>query len=345
LRRLAFIAITLLSCRLALAADMTPLPQPEDATQPPPPQSGRVTVIEENDALAPRPSDHWYTQGFELRYLSAPLQAAPDALLFADFLDPTLPRERRFELSIGQAIFTPANLRAIPPDPRDRPYAGWLYAGVGLYRQNGHASLDHFELDVGVVGPDALAETVQDRFHALLRQPGPSGWPYQLKNEPGLVFSYEHKWRFGVPLGAGLSIDAVPELGTSLGNVYTYGEAGTLLRLGNNLKADYGPARIRPALSSGWFDPAALESAWGWYLFVGAQARAVARDIFLDGNTFASSPRVQKRPIVGDLSGGASLFCADLAKIDLVLVWRSREFVGQSVPERYGGINISFRLL
>jgi hypothetical protein len=147
-----------------------------------------------------------------------------------------------------------------------------------------------------------------------------------------------------MPVAYGFGVDVIPELGGTVGNVYTYGEAGALLRFGQNLNADYGPARIRPALSSGWFDPAQLKSPLGWYLFAGGQVRAVARDIFLDGNTFVSSPSVEKVPIVGDLSAGASMFWSDLAKLDVVFTWRSKEFVGQPTTSRYGGINLSFRL-
>ncbi len=344
------IGFALLSGRGALAADMiVPLPQPAP-TSLAEPQSGRLTIIEENDALAyPNPTDRWYTQGFELRYLSPPIGPVSGAFTAPSLLDPSPIREQRFELLLGQDIFTPDNLTLSPPDPKDRPYAGWLYAGAGLYRESTDHALDHFEIDAGVIGPAALAEEVQDGFHNFLSAIGPqqyqpAGWSYQLKNEPGMVLSYEHKWRFGSPIGAGLSVDAIPEIGATAGNVYTYAEAGSLLRLGRYLNVDYGPARIRPALSGGsWFDPSELKGPFGWYVFVGGQVRAVARDIFLDGNTFATSPSVEKYPLVGTLSTGLSLFWSDSAKVDFVLSWESKEFVGQSAPERYGGINVSFR--
>jgi hypothetical protein len=317
-----------------------------------PPDHGRITIIEENDAFAfPNPTDRWYTQGFEARYLSAPIAAGngADLLLPGTFLDPGSFRTRKFELLFGQQLFTPANLTLNPPDPTDRPYAGWLYGGFGLLQETDHRTLDHFELQVGVVGPAALGEQVQNGFHGVLNglipQHTAAGWGSQLSNEPGVVVSYEKKWRFSTPLGAGFGFDVIPEVGGSLGNVYTYGEAGAMLRFGRNLNADYGPARMRPALSgTTWFDPTQLEGPIGWYFFVGAQGRAVARNIFLDGNTFATSPSVTKETLVGDLSGGLSLFWSDLVKMDFVMTWRSKEFVGQSEPSRYGGINLSFKL-
>jgi lipid A 3-O-deacylase len=350
LRRLVLIALALLGCSGASAADLSPAPEPRPvAREPvfvPSPESGRITIIEENDALVPKPTDRWYTQGLQLSYLSAPIgTTALDWLFPTTFTNPTAPRTRRYEIVVGQTIFTPENTKLNPPDPRDRPYAGWLYAGLGWYQETNRSTLDHLEVQLGVVGPAALAKEMQTSFHQLLGQNSSQVWNFQLRNEPGIVVSYDHKWRLGMPLGGGLAIDAIPEFGGSIGNVYTYGEAGLMLRFGSNLNADYGPPRIRPALSgTTWFDRTQLDGPVGWYLFGGVQGRAVARNIFLDGNTFTNSARVSKHVFVGDVSTGASLFWLDWAKLDFVLTWRSAEFAGQTEASRYGGFNLSFKL-
>jgi lipid A 3-O-deacylase len=349
LRHLLLIALAVLGCGSALAADLIPVQAPPRVASEPvraAPESGRFTLIEENDALVPSPTDRWYTQGFALSYLSAPVAGTGlDWLFPTTFTNPSSPRTRKFEIVVGQSIFTPENTKLNPPNPLDRPYAGWLYSGIGWYQQTNRNSLDHLEVLLGVVGPAALAKEVQGGFHDLLGQKTSAAWGFQLRNEPGIVLSYDHKWRFGMPLGGGLSIDAIPEFGGSVGNVFTYGQVGTMVRLGQNLNADYGPARIRPALSgTTWFDRSQLEGPFGWYLFAGVQGRAVARNIFLDGNTFATSASVDKNTFVGDLSAGASIFWLDFAKLDLVLTLRSKEFAGQTQPDRFGGINMSFRL-
>jgi lipid A 3-O-deacylase len=349
LRYLLLIALVLLGGGgSALAADLSPAPAPRQFVQDPPRplESGRFTLIEENDALVPSPTDRYYTQGLQLSYLSAPVTGTGFDWLFpTTFTNPGSPRTRKFEVVFGQSIFTPENTKLNPPDPNDRPYAGWLYAGIGWYQQTNRSSLDHFELLLGVVGPAALAKEVQGGFHDLLGQKTSAAWAFQLKNEPGVVLSYDHKWRIGTPIGGGLSVDAIPEFGGSVGNVLTYGQLGMMVRLGQNLNADYGPPRIRPALSgTTWFDSSQLEGPAGWYLFAGVQGRAVARNIFLDGNSFTTSASVDKKALVGDLSAGASVFWLDFAKLDFVLTLRSKEFAGQTQAERYGGLNISFRL-
>lgn len=307
-------------------------------------EPGRLTLILENDALAPPANDRWYTHGFALSYLSAPITGW-DWLFPSAAESPAAHRSRRYEFVLGQSIFTPENTRLVPPDPRERPYAGWLYAGLGLYQETNRNSLEHIELLVGVVGPASLAEEVQTSFHNVLGQRTSQAWSYGLRNEPGFVLSYERKWRVDFPLAGSVGVDLIPELGASFGNVFTYGQAGLMVRLGQNLRADYGPARIRPALSgTAWFDATQLQSPFGWYVFIGAQGRAVARDIFLDGNTFLASASVDKNPLVADLSAGVSAFWRDLFKLDFVVTWRSKEFAGQREAHAFGGVNASFRL-
>jgi lipid A 3-O-deacylase len=334
LPRWALLAGAWLGCASAHAGDLVAQPS----------WAGRFTIVGENDALAPSPTDSWYTHGTLLSYLSGPLAPGQFGRLFLPGSGDG-PTQHRYEILLGQNIFTPENAKLSPPDPKDRPFAGWLYTGFGLYQETNRTTLDHFELQIGVIGPASLAQQVQDGFHHAFGQTGSAGWAFQLKNEPGVVLSYERKWRGDLVSAGGLGVDLIPELGASIGNVYTYGEAGVMLRIGHNMKADYGPLRIRPALSgSTWFDPAQLNGAFGWYWFMGTQVRAVARNIFLDGNSFTSSPSVDKRIFVADFSTGASIYSMDFAKLDLVLAWRTEEFVGQQRWSKYGGFNISFPL-
>ncbi len=338
-----------LNCSSAFAADAAaPIPgaQSEQPADAPAAQAGRISVIEENDAFAVPPTDRWYTQGLEVDYLSGLI--SPDRAASLPSLLPVDPEGadlRRFGLSLGQQMFTPVNLSRFPPDPTDRPYAGWLYGGFGLFQESDHRQLAHLELQLGVVGPAALAAQTQDAFHGLSGQVNPRAWAEQLKNEPGVVVSYERKWRIALPTASSVGFDAIPELGASLGNVYTYAEASALVRWGRNLNADYGAPRMRPALSgTTWFDPGQLDGSLGWYLYAGVQGRAMGRDLFLDGNTWRASPSVDKLPFVGDLTAGFSIFWANDFRLDAAWVWRSRQFETQPTIDRYAGINLTFGL-
>jgi hypothetical protein len=190
-----------------------------------------------------------------------------------------------------------------------------------------------------------LGRVTQNDWHQFIGVDKAKGWDHQLHDEPGFMLSYERKWRFYQPLFAGQAVDAIPEIGATLGNVMTYGETGIMLRFGQSLKADYGPARIRPS-SSGttYFNRDAMNSPFGYYFYVAAQGRAVGHNIFLDGNTFEGSRSVDKKPLVGDLSAGLALFWSDAFRLDGSVTFRTKEFDGQHGNTMMAGFNMSFGL-
>lgn len=311
--------------------------------------SRRLSVIEENDSLV-FDSDEHYTQGLRIGWLGPDVADGSGWNAPFDLLGGVLPvfgageteRSRRYGLSVGQSFFTPAVISANPPDPTDRPYAGWLYLGADLLQDTDRRMLEHLELQLGVVGPAALGKQVQRQWHELISGTEPEGWDSQLHNEPGIVLSYERKWRFALAGDRGSGVDVIPELGGSLGNVFTYGEAGVMLRIGHNLQADYGPARIRPALSgTDYFNRDYLDGDFGIYGFVGAQGRAVARDIFLDGNSFRSSPSVDREPLVADLQAGVSVFWGSGMRLDVSVVHRTEEFEHQHGADAFGVVSFA----
>jgi lipid A 3-O-deacylase len=92
---------------------------------------GRFTVLEENDSLFFN-SDKHYTQGLRLSDLRPTLAPESGWNELFDLIGGNTPilqngRDRRIALFLGQSIFTPKNLSVKPPDPQDRPYAGWLH--------------------------------------------------------------------------------------------------------------------------------------------------------------------------------------------------------------------------
>ena len=73
------------------------------------------------------------------------------------------------------------------------------------------------------------------------------------------------------------------------------------------------------------------------------EGKAVARDFSLDGNLFRNSHRVHRRPIVGQAAVGLSLHgpVAGLEmKLDLMRVWRTREFDEQRTGHAFGSVNL-----
>ena len=311
----------------------------------------RVNILEENDSLYVN-SDKHYTQGLRLSDLApdlGPKSAWNGPFDFAGDLLPIFRRDggeqslRRYSLFLGQSLFTPKNLTVKPPSTTDRPYGGWLYAGASLLQERDRSMLENLEVDLGVVGPGALGKQVQNDFHQLIGVNQAKGWSSQIQNEPGIVLSYERLWRQSVIGGRAGGVDIIPQAGASVGNVFTYADIGGMLRIGKNLGADYGPARIRPALSgTDYFDGNGLDGDLGYYIFAGLQGRAVGQNIFLDGNSFRQSPNVSKKTLVADFQAGFSVFWKTQIRADFSVVRRTREFSGQSSPDEICTAALSF---
>jgi len=297
-------------------------------------------LVFENDIFAG--TDQGYTNGVRFAWISSEKHSPEIVNKIArnlPHLDPN--GKKRISFAFGQSMFAPKDLTQTALIVNDRPYAGWLYGSVGVVSDTGK-TLDNAMLTVGVIGPLSLAEDAQKFIHKRLPSSTyPRGWANQLKNEPGIEFSYERKWRDiyeAKPFG--FAVDAVPHLGVSLGNVNTNLSVGTTFRLGYDLPADYGPPRIRPSLpGSDFFVPT---QKVGGYLFTTVEGRAVARNIFLDGNTFVSSHHVDKRNFVGSLQVGAALTYGDV-RVSYTHVFMTKEFKQQDTATQFGAITFSYR--
>ena len=242
--RFCGMAIAAALVALPIAANaQTPAPQPSSslegadlapggaATEQPP----RVTILEENDSLYFN-SDKHYTQGLRISNLFGGTPAPGgwwDGIYnIIGFAGPIFETGggantiRRTSVFAGQSIFTPKNLMLKPPDPKDRPYAGWAYGGISLMQETNKHMLENFELDLGIVGPGSLAEQAQNDFHQFIGAQNAEGWSDQLQHEFGGMLSYERYWKLSLLGDNSFGVDVIPEVGATVGNVMTYGDVG-----------------------------------------------------------------------------------------------------------------------
>ena len=305
------------------------------------PENGTVSLLFENDLFYK--TDRDYTNGAQAAWTSAPEDTpnwAVDTARLLPFFEQS--GEVRASYALGQNIYTPSNLSAPNPPLDQRPYAGFSYASFGLIDESDDKSrLDQIELQVGVIGPMSGAEEVQKFVHRLIHDRIPQGWHYQLRDEPGIVLTYERNVKILPRLTEGpIGFDVEPDFGGAIGNVYDYVSAGAMARIGFNLPDDYGPVRIEPSLpGSNFFEP---RSGLGAYIFAGIDGRAIARNLFLDGNTFESSRSVDKIPFVGDAQLGAAVAFRAF-RLTFTHVFRSKEYKTQRAADQFGAINLSFR--
>lgn len=249
----------------------------------------------------------------------------------------------KVEFSLGQNMYTPHDITRKDLIRDDRPYSGWTYFSTAYHRkylkEGRIGSMDTVEIQIGIVGPESLAEDTQKYVHELRDINKPEGWDHQLENELGLAAIFERKWLLHVPEKDQIDYSAICHLGASLGNVHTYLNSGLEWRLGWSIPKDFGVSLIRPAGST------RLEIGEGFtaYFFAAANGKAIARDIFLDGNTFADSHSIDKNYFVADVAGGFAIGYKRLI-ITLTEVVRTKEFKGQEDAHSFGSIAVSFSI-
>ena len=297
------------------------------------------SILFENDIFYD--ADHDYTNGVALAYTTAPDDTPRwlvDTARALPFFNQT--GEVRARYALGQNMYTPHDLSLANPPATDRPYAGFLYGAIGLADDTG-TGLDQLQVMLGMVGPASLARESQKFVHAIFNDRKPMGWATQLHNEPGLVIEYNRSVKLIAPQSlAGAIFDIEPNFGAAIGNVYDYAGIGIMARLGFNLPKDYGPMRIQPSLpGSDYFEPSA---GLGAYVFAGVDGRAVARNLFLDGNSFEHSRSVDKLNLVGDVIVGAAI-TFDAFRLAFTHDIRTREYKTQPADDQFGAVDLTFR--
>ena len=312
------------------------------------PQDPVFAVTEENDSYGSPPGPHQdrhYTQGLKFSYLAGDnaftnATGALSAAIPTFAIDPTA---ADLGFVFGQNIYTPTDLRLKTPNPHDRPYAGWLYGGVFLQRRGMTADsipvLESLETDLGIVGPGSLAGTMQRSFHHLRHLHIPQGWEHQLKTEPGLELKYARLWRLTASPESARYCDFIPYIGGNVGNILVAGNIGATARFGWNLPEDFGvPIIDSPYSVNGGLTKDADE--FSAYSFVRMEGRAVAHNLFLDGNSFRDGPHVDKEPLVGDLSLGLAVHLFRHIEFSYTHVVRTAEFVHQMNKDQFGSLTL-----
>ena len=301
-----------------------------------------LTFTIENDLFGSG-TDQNYTNGARLTYFDVASTPPETAYFITNYLPLiSINETSSTTYSIGQNLYTPENITTKTPDPSDRPYAAFLYGSASFTTlKDNH--IDQLEMTLGVIGPAALGKEVQKFVHNTIDADNPAGWDHQLKNEPGVILSWERVWPGAYSKEfSDLTFSADPFTGFSAGNIYTYGSAGMTLSITpTKHKWQSPPPRVRPAMpGNGYF--LVPENQHSWSLFTSVETRAIARNIFLDGNTFTDSPSVNKKHIVNDINAGVS-YTYGRTQLSYTVTWRSKEFDNQKDPSIFGAISIGRR--
>jgi hypothetical protein len=300
----------------------------------------------DNDALASDGQDRGYTNGLQLTLRTGNLQGfrEPDCLptpvrvvdRVVDWLYPDGLDQRNVLFGVFHGVYTPADHEATGLITTDRPYAAAFLLGAGYNARRGN-SLHSTQLRLGIVGPSAKGEQMQNGLHKVIGANEYRGWNNQLRDEPVVQLLHErlHRVEFAnEPWG--FESDLIGHWGGSLGNFATHANLGAEWRFGRNLSTDFGTDPLRSEndnVARGDAPP----QRWAWHFFLSFDARWVAHNIVLDGNSWKDSHGIAKHRWVADFGYGAAVVHRSW-KLVLSQYVRTREFVGQQHRSVFGSL-------
>lgn len=283
-----------------------------------------IAVTEENDKFTPQNQDRYYTQGLKV----------------------SLNREDGVFFSVAQEINTPAdtaNPPSVTPPYTDMPYSAALYAGWGVGRileRSGRRDVFlSVEAKLGVIGPSAGGETVQNKFHQLIGTPAAVGWGTQLPDEILVNIDGEIRRRFDLDGAEHDSWDLLARAGLMLGTMRTEALFGAQLRWGDGLAGSWGHSYLRH--STAYAPAGARRPGLAWWLFVDGQVEVIVRNYATDGTNFRDSRAVTRAPIVAQGALGATMQYDDWS-LAYFLAARSKDFETQDGFHFYGGLKAQY---
>ena len=297
-----------------------------------------LSVKHENDGMASSDDGH-FTSGVELNWAFEPKAQSWTRHLADALPDSLIGNADMAAFRLVHQIYTPNNIEQRGLIVDDRPYAGMVYGGISLYEDvpmgSWRQSTD-LHLDIGLVGPSSLADSIQREVHRITESDRPNGWNNQLGDEFIVNVTMRRQWWNSSPL-IGKEFSHGPSVSAALGNLYTYASAGYSVRWGSEAA---GIPTLTPNPGSRHYMVG--KEGWQWYLFASVDGYYMAQNLTLDGNTFRNSHSVDRREWVGDVSAGLALAWDDW-QVTYAAVQRSREFDGQEEQDKFGSITLSRR--
>ncbi len=273
-----------------------------------------------------------------------------------------------YGMFVGQSMFTPTKLNIPTLQESDRPYAGWLYAGIeraslfaGKADDWGNDQEEVVRVTFGLTGKNSFAEETQSEFHRLIGTDTAKGWAHQLDEEVTIMASFakrynlfsirnrtskenSERWELG-PFGMDGSVFWSPTVGTPFTNV----AAGSGFRVGWGMPRfswiEAGPGDNSRALGGRLYGEWDKKNKVRFYFFAGVSGSAVLYNTFLDGNLDGESHSVSKRVFVGEAQGGLA-FHVGRAFLTFIISARSQEFDdvggGHRIGSVFGGYSLDF---
>ena len=237
-------------------------------------------LIIENDVFLIPSRDRYYSSGIGLVRRTAPHKEHKFYKAFAA----TFPNLKNliWGLALVHNFYTNRRISESNVSQFDHPYAGWLYAATDLNVFVNSKSSFYGQFDIGVVGPLAGGEEIQEAWHRAFGLDAPQGWDYQMNNTPAINLKLAYNRELITTSFFGLISESSFQFGTIKNNLRQDG----VIRLGK-VKPFYNTIYTNSKLGNG------MQKSWSSteydhieeiYIYAGAGIEYVIYNSIIDGN-------------------------------------------------------------
>ena len=300
-----------------------------------------ISFQTENDADIRNDGDYTYGGSLGVLFFRKDLNNSILHIPFTNYTD----AQNYVSLNIAHKMYTPQDFESSQLIVDDRPYAGYFYFQGSLH-QSLNNTLKSLTIQLGIVGPSSKMKEVQKLIHSLIGSRDPQGWQYQLKDELIFQVNYSLKRYYDLDniFKYGYTASIIPEFGVEVGNASTKAYTSALFRWGKNVPKDYGAYLINNTDYSKIplnINQNGEIKKWRYYINVGLKANLIARDIFLDGNSFKESHSVEKNNFIFDFTYGLSFAYKEFG-VDYIRRHSTKAFKSQEEYYSYGSLLFSY---
>ena len=152
------------------------------------------SMVTDNDLYISIEKDRYYSNGLFLSYRYIPTKFNETHKKIVTF-------------TLGHKIYTPFKSTVVNKILHDRPFAGLLYAQLGVSKSFKNNSILKNRFLVGVVGKSAFGQELQEAVHEIYNFKKSDGWKYQIRNTLALNFEGEYLKSVGINKSSTLDVN------------------------------------------------------------------------------------------------------------------------------------------
>lgn len=288
-----------------------------------------IGLVTDNDLYTSSKNDKYYTNGLELfyRFLSENKNEKV--------------KKKITEFRLGQYIYNPHTINADDIALNDRPFAGYLFAGVGRNTFYQNESVLKVDFQLGFIGKNSFGQEMQEQFHKFFKYRAVHGWQHQIQNALAIQAHLLYSTKL-FPKANYDYIDFNFQSEANLGTIFTGVKAGWMTRIGFKKLVPIYDSNLHGASMNA--NPALKQSEFYFYAIPSINCQVY--DATIQGSLFNDNSPVTYNLIPLRFNAEAGLkYRKNSLNLSYAFVYRSKELKHKdNMGYFYGSIQVSYLL-